>query len=228
MTGFSRAIIVGDSGGIGAAVADRLRESGCEVIGLSRRSDPPLDLSDPQSIRAAFDSLDGAIDLLFIATGFLHDETQQPEKSWRSLEKPALDRAFAINATGPALVIKEALRLVPRDKPCAIAALAARVGSIGDNRLGGWYAYRASKAALVMLLKTFAIELARTHKQLTLAALHPGTVDTGLSEPFQGNVPEGKLFTPQQSADYLLGVLAGLGPDDSGGHFDWAGKSVTP
>ncbi|MBW0145697.1 SDR family NAD(P)-dependent oxidoreductase [Sphingomicrobium clamense] len=228
MTRFSRALIIGDSGGIGGAIADRLREFGVEVVGLSRRSDPPLDLEDEASIEQAIGAQKGEFDLLFIASGLLHDGEHQPEKSNRALSKTGLDRAFAVNATGPALVIKYALPLIPRDRPAAIAALSARVGSIGDNRLGGWHAYRASKAALNMLLKTMAIELARTHKQLVVTAMHPGTVDTTLSEPFQGNVPEGQLFTREQSARHLLDVLETLGPEDTGGHVDWAGKLIVP
>lgn len=220
--------MVGDTGGIGRAIADGLRARGVEVVGLSRSSSPRLDLEDARSIETAIAGLDGPFDLVFIATGLLHDAQQQPEKSVRMLDKVALDRSFAINATGPALVIRHVLPLVPRDRPAVIAALSARVGSIGDNRLGGWHAYRASKAALNMLLKTIAIELARTHKELALVALHPGTVDTGLSQPFQGNVPEGRLFSPETSAAHLLEVIETLGPPHSGGHYDWAGKAIVP
>ena len=228
MNRFSRALLIGDHGGIGRALSDELERRGVEVVGLSRRSDPRLDLEDATSIDTAIRTLEGQFDLLLIATGLLHDAQQQPEKNANALTKSALDRAFAVNATGPALVIRQALPLLPRDRPATIAALSARVGSIGDNRLGGWYAYRASKAALNMLLKTFAIELARTHKQLVVTALHPGTVDTGLSKPFQANVPDGQLFTPETSARHLIDVLENLGPQDSGGHVDWAGKPIVP
>lgn len=228
MTRFSRCLLVGASGGIGAALADALRARGVEVVGLSRTSQPALDLGDEDSIRAAIARLDGPFDLVLVTTGLLHEADLPPEKSWKQLAKPALDRNFAINATGPALVLKYALPLVPRDRPALLAALGARVGSIGDNRLGGWYAYRASKAALAMLVKCFAIDLARTHKQLAVVALHPGTVDTGLSAPFQGNVPDGKLFSPAASAAYLLDVIEQLGPGDSGGHFDWKGERIAP
>ena len=228
MTGFSRALVIGDSGGIGRAIADTLRADGIEVVGLSRRSDPAIDLASEESIVAACAALEGAFDLVFIATGLLHDDDQQPEKSVRMLEKKSLDRSFAINATGPALLIRHILPRIPRDRPATITALSARVGSIGDNRLGGWHAYRASKAALNMLIKTISIELARTHDQLVVAALHPGTVDTRLSEPFQGNVPDEKLFSPAKSAGHLLDVIDRLSPEDSGGHFDWAGEEIIP
>ena len=228
MKRFSRALVVGDTGGIGAGVADGLRSKDVEVVGLSRQSVPPLDLENEDSIQRALEAHEGPFDLIFIATGLLHDEKQQPEKSVKMLQKANFDRSFAVNATGPALIIKHVLPLVPRDRPAVIAALSARVGSIGDNRLGGWHAYRASKAALNMLVKTIAIELARTHEQLVVAALHPGTVDTRLSHPFQSNVPDRQLFAPEQSAAHLIDVLEGLSPADSGGHFDWAGKPIIP
>lgn len=228
MTRFSRALVVGDTGGIGAAIADGLRAKDVEVVGLSRRSDPAIDLADEASIQNATKSIEGPFDLVFIATGLLHDDRQQPEKSVKMLAKSNFDRSFAINATGPALIMKHVLPHIARDRPAVMAALSARVGSIGDNRLGGWHAYRASKAALNMIVKTIAIELARTHDQLVVAALHPGTVDTRLSQPFQGNVPDRQLFAPEKSAGHLLDVLECLSPADSGGHFDWAGKAIVP
>ena len=228
MTRFSRALVVGDTGGIGAAMAKGLRAKGVEVVGLSRRSDPPIDLEDEPSIQHALEQLHGQYDLVFIATGLLHDDRQQPEKSVKMLAKSSFDRSFAVNATGPALIMKHVLPCIPRDRPAVIAALSARVGSIGDNRLGGWHAYRASKAALNMLVKTISIELARTHDQLVVSALHPGTVDTRLSHPFQTNVPDRQLFAPETSAAHLLDVLESLSAEDSGGHFDWAGKPICP
>ena len=135
-------------------------------------------------------------------------------------------RVFHLNTIGPALVAKHFLPVLPRDRRSLFAALSARVGSIGDNRIGGWHSYRASKAALNMLIRNYAIELGRTHSQAVCVALHPGTVDTALSEPFQANLPEGQLTAPGQAARNLLDVLDGLGSEDSGQLFDWAGKRV--
>ena len=223
-------IVIGATGGIGAALAEALDARGEAVIGLSRRSDPPLDLADDAAIAAAATALvDRApVDRLLIATGLLHDDSVQPEKSIAATTGTALDRYFRINATGPALVIRYFLPLMARDSPATIAALSARVGSIGDNRLGGWTGYRASKAALNQVVRTFAIELARTHPQLVLVGLHPGTVDTRLSAPFQRAVPDGQLFTVADNAAHLLAVLDGLSPADSGGCFDWAGQRIAP
>ena len=162
-----------------------------------------------------------------MASGILHDdEALRPEKTWRALDGAALERVYRINAVGPALVAKHFLPLLARDRKSVFAALSARVGSISDNHLGGWHAYRASKAALNMLLRTFAIELARRNPRAICVGLHPGTVDTGLSAPFQANVPEGKLFTPDFAAARLLEVVDRLKPDDSGKVFAWDGQLI--
>ena len=223
-------IVIGATGGLGAALAEALEARGEAVIRLSRQSDPPLDLADDAAIAAAATALaDRApIDRLLIATGLLHDDSVQPEKSIAAVDGAALDRYFRINATGPALAIRHFLPLMARDSPATIATLSARVGSIGDNRLGGWTGYRASKAALNQIVRTYAIELARTHLRLTLVGLHPGTVSTALSAPFQRAVPDGQLFTAADSAARLLAVLDGLSPADSGGCFDWAGQRIAP
>ncbi|ANU07911.1 SDR family NAD(P)-dependent oxidoreductase [Paraurantiacibacter namhicola] len=224
-----RAAVIGASGGIGAALCDALEARGCEVVRFNRSGENAIDLSDEASIAAAADGMrDSPPDLVLVASGVLHVEGAGPEKSFRDLSPDQLAAYFAINAAGPALVAKHFLPLFPRDSRAAFAAIGARVGSITDNGLGGWYGYRASKAALAMLVKTLSIELGRTHKQALCVALHPGTVDTKLSEPFQGNVPEGKLFTPEKSAGAMLDVLDGLGPQDSGGHFAWDGQRIAP
>ncbi len=170
----------------------------------------------------------GALDLVIVATGVLQPDGRPPEKSWRDLDPASLARIFALNASGPALVAKHFLPLLPREGRAVFAALSARVGSIGDNRLGGWYGYRASKAALNMLLRTLAIELARKRPDAVCVGLHPGTVDTALSRPFQRNVPTDKLFTPADSARSLLRVLDKLDPEDSGGCFAWDGQRIAP
>lgn len=232
---WTRAVVIGASGGVGGALAGALAATGVEVHGLSRRGVPMpgveagrIDLADEASIAAAAERLSGAgpIDLVLVASGLLHDSDVKPEKSWRQLSGNALSLYFAINATGPALVAKHFVPLMPARGPATFAALSARVGSIADNRLGGWYGYRASKAALNMLVKTLAIELARTRPETVCVALHPGTVDTGLSAPFQRGVAPEKLFTPEYTAERLLAVLAALTPSQSGGCFAWDGTRI--
>jgi NAD(P)-dependent dehydrogenase (short-subunit alcohol dehydrogenase family) len=149
-----------------------------------------------------------------------------PERTYKRLDPAAMAQVFALNTIGPALIAKHILPLMPRDQRFVFAALSARVGSISDNRLGGWHSYRASKAALNMLLKNFALELARTHSHSVVVGLHPGTVDSTLSQPFQTGLAQGQLTAPDAAADNLLGVLAGLGPEHSGRVFDFKGAEV--
>ncbi|TPW05690.1 MAG: short-chain dehydrogenase/reductase SDR [bacterium] len=224
----SSAVVIGASGGIGAAVVRRLEASGrYAVVHALSRSRTGFDLEDEVSIAAAAaQAAEGpAPALVFVATGVLHHGFE-PERSWRALDADHLLRDYRINAVGPALVAKHFLPLLPRDRRVAFAALSARVGSIGDNRLGGWHSYRASKAALNMLLRNVAVELGRTHPQAVIAGLHPGTVDTGLSAPFQRGVKPEKLFTVDYSAERLLAVIDGLTPADSGGVFAWDGARI--
>ncbi len=196
-------------------------ERGERVTSLSRTSTPAIDFDRPESIAAAAEQLrDGApFERILVSTGLLHGEGVEPEKSLRAIEAAAFDRYFRVNATGPALIIRHFIDLLPRDRPALFALLSARVGSIGDNRLGGWIGYRASKAALNQIVRTAAIELARTRPEAILVGLHPGTVDTPLSAPFQRNLPDGQLIEPDVSAAQLLGVLDTLAPADSGGCF---------
>ena len=230
--GWRRAVVVGASGGIGAALADLLEQGGTEVHPLSRSAtgEAHLDLEDEHSIAEAAKRIGagGDVDLVLVATGFLHEGKSGPEKDWRQIDPAMLARNYAINSIGPALVAKHFLPLLPDEGRAGFAALAARVGSIGDNRLGGWYSYRASKAALVMLMRTYSVELARKKPDAFCVTLHPGTVDTQLSEPFQRNVPEGKLFTPEFSASSLLEVLDSIGPAQSGRQFAWDGEEIVP
>jgi len=164
---------------------------------------------------------------VIIASGVLTlADGTEPERTYKRLDREAMAQAFALNTIGPAVIAKHMLQLMPRDRPFVFSALSARVGSISDNRIGGWHSYRASKAALNMLLKNFAIEVGRTHKQGVVVALHPGTVDSKLSEPFQSNLPDGQLTEPGEAAANLLDVLSKLGPEDSGKLFDYAGKEV--
>jgi NAD(P)-dependent dehydrogenase (short-subunit alcohol dehydrogenase family) len=196
------------------------------VIALGRSTSPAIELTDETSLETAvaFAASHGELRLVIDATGFLHDERQTPEKSWRQLDAAHLARSFALNAIGPALIMKHVLPRLPRSGKSVFATLSARVGSIGDNRLGGWYAYRASKAALNQLVRTAAVELARQSPDALCIAIHPGTVATALSAPFATTGLE--LHEPAAAARNLLGVIDQLTAESSGGFFDWRGQSV--
>ena len=237
-----RAVLIGAGGGLGQGfLRHLLHDPGLgQLIATTRHSDIPahhpkliktrLDLEDETSIAATAGHIgkDGAPDLVIVASGLLHDPESglMPEKSLRDLSAEKFARLFAVNTIGPALVAKHFLPLLPRDRRAIFAIISARVGSISDNRLGGWYAYRASKAAVNMVAKNAAIELGRRHKNAVIATLQPGTVDTALSKPFQGQVPDGGLFAPDQSAGKLLDVLDRLVPAQSGGFFDHGGNAI--
>ena len=226
------AVVVGASGGIGSALVQAMQHSGlyAQVLGLSRQSVPALDLGDESSIAACAQHIQTlqaqaqqAVQTLPLrcvidATGMLHTDTIQPEKSWLQLDAAAMAQSFAINAIGPALLMKHCLPLLARDGRAVFATLSAKVGSIGDNRLGGWYSYRASKAALNQLVRTAAIELRRRHPQAVCVALHPGTVATDLSAPFAKSGLD--VRTPDECAQRLLAVIAGLRAEHSGGFFN--------
>ncbi|WP_416906825.1 MAG: SDR family NAD(P)-dependent oxidoreductase [Polymorphobacter sp.] len=219
------AVVIGASGGIGAALAGLL-DADPAVGRVTRFTRDVLDLTSPASISAAAASLAEPPRLVICATGLLHADTLRPERALRELNADALARSFATNATGPALVAQAFLPLMPREGKSLFAALGARVGSISDNRLGGWHSYRAGKAALHQLIRTIAIEHARRWPEAVVAALHPGTVDTALSQPFQRSAKT--LFTPAQSAAHLLAVVDQLTPSQSGHIFDWRGEEITP
>lgn len=234
-----RIAIIGASGGIGAALTAQLAAHPhvAQIYTLSRqgRSHPSpkvfnltFDFTDENSISAAAEAMReiGRFDLIIVATGLLQGQGIAPEKNLRALSYEGFEQSFLINTVGPAMTAKHMLPLLARDRKAVFAALSARVGSISDNRLGGWYAYRASKAALNMVIKTLAIEYGRRFNNVAVIGLHPGTVDTELSKPFQSNVPDGKLFTPEQSASYLLKTINKVSPSDSGAVLDWDGKTV--
>jgi NAD(P)-dependent dehydrogenase (short-subunit alcohol dehydrogenase family) len=227
-----RALVFGASGGVGAAFVELLgahpRVAAVHAAARAAAAPWSFSLDDEASIAAvaAAAAGGGPLDLVIVATGMLHGEGLQPEKTWRSLDAAALARAFAVNTTGPALIAKHTLGLLRRDAKSVFACLSARVGSIEDNRLGGWHAYRASKAALNMLVRNFAIELRQRNPRALCVALHPGTVDTRLSQPFQSGVDPAKLFTPERSAGALLGVLDRLTPADSGRLWAWDGQAI--
>lgn len=228
--------IIGASGGIGSALTSLLVEDdkvakiyafsrSQNIISHSKLSSHSIDLENEQSIEDAVQNIQEPLDMVLVATGFLHDDILAPEKSLRDLNMDAFQKSFAVNIFGPALVAKYFLPHIPRDKKSVFAAVSARVGSISDNHIGGWYAYRAAKAALNMFLKTTSIEIARRYKHAAVIGLHPGTVDTKLSKPFQANVGH-DIFTPEQSAQYLLNVIDQIGAEDSGKIFAWDGQSI--
>jgi NAD(P)-dependent dehydrogenase (short-subunit alcohol dehydrogenase family) len=228
----ARAAVIGASGGIGGALATALAADPAvsETLAFSRSGRAPtglaaakLDLTDEESIAAAAERA-GPLDLVIVATGLLHDGVLQPEKDMRALDAERLGRAFAVNTIGPALVGKHFLPLLPRNGRGVFACLSARVGSIGDNAVGGWYGYRASKAALNMILRNFAIEIGRKRAEHVVLALQPGTVDTALSKPFQGAAQS--LKTPEDSAGALLSVIDRAEPTWSGGLYDWRGERL--
>jgi NAD(P)-dependent dehydrogenase (short-subunit alcohol dehydrogenase family) len=233
-----RAVVFGAGGGIGRAFLDRLAaDPNCGAVYAGSRNPVDaaakvvpfqFDLQDEPSIEAAALSIgaDGPVDIVLIATGVLHAEGLRPEKTYRVLDADALAATFAVNAIGPALIAKHLLPLLARERKAIFAAISARVGSISDNRLGGWHAYRASKAALNMLIRNFAIELATRNKHAVCVALHPGTVDTNLSKPFQAGVPAEKLFMPDHSAAAMLKVLDEATAERSGTLIAWDGRVI--
>jgi NAD(P)-dependent dehydrogenase (short-subunit alcohol dehydrogenase family) len=234
-----RALVAGANGAIGSALVEHLAASPHveSVVACARTPRASRDAKvravavevlDEESILAALEGIT-RIDLALVATGMLHTPGGlQPEKSWRALNKAALIESFAVNSVGPALLAKHILPLLPRQGKAVFAALSARVGSISDNHLGGWYGYRASKAALNQLIRTLSIELARTRPQAICVALHPGTVDSALSRPFQGGVAESKRFAPMIAAQHLLTVIDTLDPTRNGQLLDWDGSTIAP
>lgn len=216
------ALIIGSSGGIGSALTDTLTTRGVIVTGLSRSRDG-LDVTDEASVEQALGALEGPFDLIFVATGALEINGAEPEKSLRHITAEAMIDQFKLNTVGPSLVLKHAMRLLPRKGRSVFAALSARVGSIGDNNLGGWYSYRTSKAALNQMLHGAAIELGRTHKDLICVALHPGTVETSFTQKYVANHP---TVPAPEAAQNLLSVLDGLTPEQTGKFLDWQGKEV--
>ena len=229
------ALVIGAGGGLGAALVQTLStpgEHGIDgVLSLGRSTQPAIDYSDEASLEnaaawvaAQCDAEGAELRLLIVASGFLHGAAGQPERSWAQLEADYLSEVFRINAIGPALVMKHFLPLLPRQGRCAAGFVSAKVGSIGDNALGGWYGYRAAKAALNQLVKTAAIELKRRNPEALCVALHPGTVDTALSKPF---AKAGlKLRSPDVAAKELLAVLSDLEPQKTGTLLDYQGNTL--
>lgn len=235
----AQAVVIGAGGGIGGALAAALAADPgfARVHALSRAPGPSsgrlhtgfIDVLDEASIAAAAARLGGPLHLVIVATGALQGARfPAPEKSYKALEAEALLASFQLNTVGPALVAKHFLPLMARGGRTVFAALSARVSSITDNRAGGWHAYRASKAALNQLIRNFAIETARRNPESLCLGLHPGTVDTGLSRPFQRGLPDGQVITPESAAAHLLTVIDGLTPADNGHLLAWDGGTVPP
>ena len=227
------ALVIGSSGGLGSALLAQLEGDAryARAMGLSRSSEVSLDYLDESSIAKAVQSVASLcassnlqLRLLIVATGFLHGEAGQPERSFTTLDAAYLQQVFAINTLGPALVMKHFLPLMARQGQCVAGFISARVGSIGDNALGGWYGYRASKAALNQLVKTASIEMTRRNKHSICVALHPGTVATALSQPFAKTGLT--VRPPQEAAADLLRVLAGLQAGDTGALIDHHGEKL--
>jgi len=219
-TGLSVAVF-GANGGIGRALIGILQaeDSVERVYALSRVR--PDNLSG-KTTSIAFDLLDEKS-----ISGLLHDDSGAPEKRGQDLSEANMQRLFAINTIGPTLIAKHVLPILDRDRQSVFAALSARVGSISDNRLGGWHSYRASKAALNMMLRTLSVELAYRNPRAVCVALHPGTVDTPLSKPFQSSLSSTGIFSPHQAATNLLGIIAGLSAEDTGSFIAWDGQPIS-
>ena len=213
-----RTLVIGASGGIGGAVTAALRTRGDAVKTLSRSEDG-LDVTDAASVARVLDRVEGPFDLIFVAVGVLGT----PEKSLGAIDADAMAQVMAVNAIGPALILRHVPRLLPRKGRSVCAVLSARVGSIGDNRIGGWYSYRASKAALNQIVHGAAIELARSHKDAITVALHPGTVETPFTAEYAGHH---RTVTAEAAADNLTRVIDSLTRDDSGGFFDYAKDAI--
>ena len=227
------AVVIGAGGGLGAALLAQLERDGeyAQVLGLGRRSEVSMDYFQESSMASAAQVVAGVcstanleLRLLIVATGFLHGQAGQPERSWSNLDAGYLDHVFKINTLGPALVMKHFFPLLSKRGRCVAGFISAKVGSIGDNALGGWYGYRASKAALNQLVKTASIELTRRNKESICVALHPGTVDTLLSQPFAKTGL--KVRPAEEAAADLLAVLQGLSPSDTGLLVDYQGEKL--
>ncbi|QBR38418.1 SDR family NAD(P)-dependent oxidoreductase [Leisingera sp. NJS201] len=234
-------VVSGGSGAIGSAFLRELARKfpQASIHSLSRSpkaSASPgvqsihVDYLDEGSLQAAAEQVagKGAVDLIILAGGILHQGDITPEKSLRELSAEKLLALFTANTVAPALTAKHFLPLLPRERRGVFAALSARVGSISDNHLGGWYSYRASKAALNMFIRNASIEIRRRHPKAIVVGLHPGTVESGLSEPFLRNVAPDRRFSPQYSVSRMLAVVQTLTPSQSGHCFAWDGSCIDP
>lgn len=224
--------VIGASGTIGKAFVKILsrRYPNARLYEFSRSTEYSIDYKNEDSIAEAANlaSQNGPLDLVIVANGILHDADIMPEKSLKELSAEKFHHIFQANAVVPAIIAKHFLPKLNKENIAIFAVLSARVGSISENHLGGWYAYRASKAALNMIIKNASIEIARTYKQAIIVGLHPGAVDSPLSRPFHKNLPNNTLFTAEESVEKLLAVLEMLTPDKSGRCFAWDGEEILP
>ena len=218
----TKTLVIGSSGGIGSALVRAAEARGDTVTGLSRSRDG-FDITNAGVVEDQLEALNAPFDLVIVATGALEINGAAPEKTIKGLDPQAMMDQFTLNALGPALVLSHASKLLPRDRRSVIAVLSARVGSIGDNRIGGWISYRSAKAAVNQVVRTASIELARTHRECVCVALHPGTVQTAFTEKYLGRHPS---VPADEAAQNLLSVIDGLGPKQTGHFFDWAGQEV--
>jgi NAD(P)-dependent dehydrogenase (short-subunit alcohol dehydrogenase family) len=216
------ALVIGASGGIGRAVAEEMRARGGNVTTLSRAEDG-LDVTDPASVARVMGALAGPFQTVFVSVGILAPEGDAPEKQLSAIDAEVMARVFAVNTIGVALLLSHLPRLLPRQGRSVTGVLTARVGSIADNRMGGWYSYRASKAALNQIVHGAAVEIGRTHREAVVAALHPGTVATPFTEGY--NPGHGKT-APEEAARALCDVMERLTREQSGGFYDYAGREI--
>lgn len=221
------AVVIGAQGGVGRALVAALQNvpTFANVLGFSRSGAVPVNIVSEATIAAAAQSLAGQeVRLVIDATGFLHGDGFMPEKTIKELSADHLAKSFAVNALGPALLMKHFLPLLPRQGRAVFATLSAKVGSIGDNQIGGWYSYRAAKAALNQLVHTAAIEVRRSKPEAVCVALHPGTVESRLSAPFAKSGLN--VRPPDEAAGDLLAVISRLEPAQTGGFFDYRGEAL--
>jgi len=233
-----KCIIIGSSGAIGSEFVNQMDSSGANQIYSFSRTETSffsetiinndIDITDEASIQNAALSVaeKGPFDVIILATGILYDDDVKPEKALRQLNKHNFEKIYLVNTIGPALIMKHFSPLLNKNDTSLFAVLSARVGSVEDNQMGGWYAYRASKAALNMVMRNTAIEIGRFNKNSIFVSLHPGTVDSHLSEPFKKNVKPEKLFTAEFAVSNLLNVLSSLTPKDTGNFFAWDGQKI--
>ena len=230
-------VVIGAGGGIGSALLSAL-ERDPNVANILSFARAPMNtsskktrsatllLEDEASVKHAAAQVKAPLHLVIVATGLLYDKDHRPEKTWREIDPEFMQKTLLVNTIGVATIAKYFLPLLDRAQPSHFAALSARVGSISDNQLGGWYSYRLSKAALNMLLKSLSIELARQNPRAACIGVHPGTVDTDLSRPFQSKHSRHPLFSPPIAAKNVLEVIAKSGPADTGKVFAWDGTEI--
>lgn len=236
---YKNIVIVGTSGSIGSALIDEclIKYPEAQISAFSRKGEGIIntrvkhyciDYTDESALKDSVKDVSKDVDLLLIAIGILHDGNLMPEKSFKEITLESLNRLYYVNTILPTMIVKTFIPLLNKFSPVTVAALSARVGSISDNKLGGWYSYRASKAALNMIFKSLSIEIQRINKESCVITLHPGTVDSNLSKPFQNRIKQEQLFTPKYSAQKLVKIIDNVTKCDTGKVFAWDGSIITP